>query len=81
MEAISQRKPHKIVYGFNEAFLTFNSKLALNCSFLLVDDYSWFEKNEGGKGKAILIDPYDYETLHIVFDHDIDKYLEIIQIS
>lgn len=48
-------------------------KLAQVCSMFIIDDYTWFEKTKGDAGRLLLIDPYDYETLQIFFDTDLDK--------
>ena len=48
-------------------------RLAQVCSFFVIDDYTWFEKTLHKSGRLMLIDPYDYETLQIFFDTDLDK--------
>ena len=66
------RKP-KIFHGYNSIFLTLMERLAQVCSFFVIDDYTWFEKTLHKSGRLMLIDPYDYETLQIFFDTDLDK--------
>jgi len=62
-----------IVKGFNSIYLGLMEKLAQNCSFLLVDDYPFFESTGFHGGRAFLVDPYDHDTLQIFFDTDLEK--------
>ena len=43
-------------------------KLTQNCSFVILDDYSYYVSHGNKHGKLLLIDPYDTETLQIFFD-------------
>jgi hypothetical protein len=67
-----------ILRGRNNIYLSLQEKLSQFLSFVLVDDYSYFLNGLGGK--LFLVDPYDYETLQIFFDYDLDKHPEKIQI-
>ena len=55
-------------------------KLTQNCSFVIVDDYSYSKSHNDKHGKLFLIDPYDSETLQIFFDTDTDENPEKIDI-
>ena len=55
-------------------------KISQNCSFCIIDDYSYFIHNGNKHGKLFLIDPYDVDTLQIFFDVDLDKYPEKIDV-
>ena len=55
-------------------------KLTQNCSFVLLDDYSYYTSHNNQHGKLLLIDPYDTETLQIFFDTDTDEFPEKIDI-
>ena len=55
-------------------------KISRNCSFCIIDDYSYFIHNGNKHGKLFLIDPYDVDTLQIFFDVDLDKYPEKIDV-
>lgn len=70
----------KLSKGYNEIYLTLMEKLTQNCSFVLLDDYSFYQTNENKHGKLYLIDPYDVETLQIFFDTDTDEYPEKIDV-
>jgi hypothetical protein len=63
----------KISKGYNAIYLTLMEKLSQHCSFVIIDDYQYFQKNSA-HGKMMLVDPYDYETLQIFFDVDLHKY-------
>jgi len=63
----------KLVKGLNNIFLGTMEKLAQNSTFLLVDDYPFFETTGNHGGRAFLVDPYDHDTLQIFFDSDLDK--------
>jgi hypothetical protein len=53
-------------------YLSLQEKLTQYLSFVLIDDHT--------KNKLMLIDPYDYETLQIFLDADLDKKTDKIQI-
>ena len=55
-------------------------KLTQNCSFVMLDDYSYYRQNGNKYGKLLLVDPYDVETLQIFFDTDTDEYPEKIEV-
>lgn len=55
-------------------------KLTQNCSFVILDDYSYYVSHGNKHGKLLLIDPYDTETLQIFFDTDTDENPEKIDI-
>ena len=55
-------------------------KISQNCSFCILDDYSYFIHNGNKRGKLFLIDPYDVDTLQIFFDIELDKYPEKIEV-
>lgn len=60
--------------------MNFVEKLSQFNSFVICDDYSYFKKNQDKGGKLFLIDPYDYDTLQIFFDCDLEKNKEKIDI-
>ena len=66
--------------GYKDIYLTFMEKISQNCSFCIIDDYSYFIHNENKHGKLFLIDPYDVDTLQIFFDIELDKYPEKIDV-
>lgn len=70
----------KLSKGFNEIYLTLMDKLTQNCSFVLLDDYSFYQSNNKKNGKLFLVDPYDVDTLQIMFDTDTDEYPEKIDV-
>ena len=43
------------------------------CTFVIQDDYHFFKKHPENSGKLLLIDPYDYDTLQIFFDSDLER--------
>lgn len=55
-------------------------KLTQNCSFVILDDYSYYVSHGNKHGKLLLIDPYDTETLQIFFDTDTDENPEKVDI-
>ena len=61
---------HTVSKGYNEIYLDLVDKLTQNCSFVMVDDYSYSKSHNDKHGKLFLIDPYDSETLQIFFDTD-----------
>lgn len=70
----------KISTGYNSIYLNILEKLAQYSSFIILDDQSFFHNNDNKGGKLMLIDPYDYETLQIFFDSDLQKYPEKIDV-
>jgi len=70
----------KLFQSYNDIYLKFMEKLAQHCSFLIIDDHSWFKNNNGNSGRLMLIDPYDYETLQIFFDTELDKFPDKVDI-
>ena len=66
--------------GYKDIYLTFMEKISQNCSFCILDDYSYFIHNGNKHGKLFLIDPYDVDTLQIFFDIELDKYPEKIDV-
>ena len=66
--------------GYKDIYLTFMDKISQNCSFCILDDYSYFIHNGNKHGKLFLIDPYDVDTLQIFFDIELDKYPEKIDV-
>ena len=70
----------KISTGYNNIFLNIMEKLEQYCSFVILDDHSFFANNNYKNGKSFLIDPYDYETLQIFFDSDLEKETEKIDV-
>ena len=70
----------KLCTGYNEIYLTLMEKLTQNCSFVMLDDYSYYRQNGNKYGKLLLVDPYDVETLQIFFDTDTDEYPEKIEV-
>jgi hypothetical protein len=66
--------------GYKEIYLSFMDKISQNCSFCILDDYSYFIHNGYKHGKLFLIDPYDVDTLQIFFDIELDKYPEKIDV-
>jgi hypothetical protein len=67
-----------ILRGRNNIYLTLQEKLSQFLSLVIVDDYSYYKTCKGGK--LFLVDPYDYETLQIFFDFDLDKHPEKIEV-
>lgn len=65
----------KIVKGYNQILTTMYEKLVDYSSLALIDDASLYNKTKKN-GKLIIIDPYDYETQHILFDSDLENDLE-----
>lgn len=59
--------------GYKEIYLNFMNKVTENCSFCILDDYSYYTHHNNSHGKLLLIDPYDTETLQIFFDTDLHK--------
>jgi hypothetical protein len=70
----------RICKGYNNIFLTENEKLSQYCTLVILDDNNFYKKNGNKHGKLMLIDPYDYETLQIFFDSDLDKYPDKIDV-
>ena len=68
------------IVGYKEIYLSFMDKISQNCSFCVLDDYSYFIHNGNKHGKLFLIDPYDVDTLQIFFDIELDKYPEKIDV-
>ena len=68
------------IVGYKDIYLTFMDKISQNCSFCILDDYSYFIHNGNKRGKLFLIDPYDVDTLQIFFDIELDKYPEKIEV-
>ena len=68
------------IVGYKDIYLTFMDKISQNCSFCVLDDYSYFIHNGNKRGKLFLIDPYDVDTLQIFFDIELDKYPEKIDV-
>ena len=68
------------VIGYKDIYLSFMDKISQNCSFCILDDYSYFVHNGNKHGKLFLIDPYDVDTLQIFFDIELDKYPEKIDV-
>ena len=68
------------IVGYKDIYLTFMDKISQNCSFCILDDYSYFIHNGNKSGKLFLIDPYDVDTLQIFFDIELDKYPEKIEV-
>ena len=68
------------IIGYKEIYLSFMEKISQNCSFCILDDYSYFIHNGNKHGKLFLIDPYDVDTLQIFFDIELDKYPEKIDV-
>ena len=66
--------------GYKEIYLSFMDKISQNCSFCILDDYSYFIHNGYKHGKLFLIDPYDVDILQIFFDIELDKYPEKIDV-
>lgn len=58
--------------GFNDILLSTYERLNHYSTLVFYDDSSIYNKTEQN-GKLLVIDPYDYETLHILFDHGLDK--------
>lgn len=55
-------------------------KLSQYCSLMILDDHSFYTKASNNNGKIMLIDPYDYETLQIFFDVDLDTNMNKIDV-
>ena len=68
------------IIGYKEIYLSFMEKISQNCSFCILDDYSYFIHNGNKHGKLFLIDSYDVDTLQIFFDIELDKYPEKIDV-
>ena len=66
--------------GYKDIYLTFMEKISQNCTFCILDDYSYYIHNNHKHGKLFLIDPYDVDTLQIFFDIELDKYPEKIDV-
>jgi hypothetical protein len=66
--------------GLNNIYLTQVEKLSQYCSFVILDDYNYYKKKEDKHGKLLLIDPYDYDTLHIFFDTNLNEHPEKIDV-
>ena len=66
--------------GYKDIYLTFMEKISQNCSFCILDDYSYFINNGNKHGKLFIIDPHDVDTLQIFFDIELDKYPEKIDV-
>jgi hypothetical protein len=60
--------------GRNNMYLSLQEKLTQYLSFIMIDD------STHSNSKLMLIDPYDYETLQIFFDADLDKMHNKIQV-
>jgi hypothetical protein len=67
-----------ILRGRNNIYLTMQEKMSQHLTMVLVDDFPYFTSGKGGK--LFLIDPYDYDTLQIFFDYDLDRQPEKIQV-
>jgi hypothetical protein len=65
--------------GYNKIMATTYEKLSEYSTVGFVDDSSIFLKKKKN-GKLILIDPYDYETHHIIFESDLEKFPDKIDI-
>ena len=70
----------RIVRGFNSIYLGIMEKLAQSSTFVLVDDYPFFESTNFQGGRAFLVDPYDHDTLQIFFDTDLEKFPDRLQV-
>lgn len=73
----------KVAKGYSKILTTMYEKLTDFSSLGFVDDSSLYLKS-GKNGKLIIVDPYDYETQHIVFDSELDKYpnkVDIVDIA
>ena len=66
--------------GYKEAYLSFMGKLTQNCTFCILDDYNYYKKHDNKHGKILLVDPYDIDTLQILFDVDLHKNPEKIDV-
>lgn len=64
-----QNNKNKLSIGYNQILTSIYEKLSEYSSLAIVEDSSIYKKQKS-KGKLILIDPYDYETQHIIFDDD-----------
>ncbi len=60
--------------------MNFTEKLSQFCSFVICDDHSFYKNNQDKNGKLFLIDPYDYDTLQIFFDWDLENNKEKIDV-
>jgi len=70
----------RVCKGFNNIYLTEIEKLSQFCTMAILDDYDFFKKNDNKHGKLFLVDPYDYETLQIFFDTELDKFPDKIDV-
>lgn len=67
----SNNEEIKVIKGYNEIYLNTLEKLSIRSSLAFIDDHDFYLKNDKQNGKIIPIDPFDYETLQIVFDCDL----------
>lgn len=58
----------KITKGYNDIFISTYERLSQYCSLVFQDDSTLYKKTKK-QGKLMIIDPYDYETLNILFDN------------
>ena len=74
--------PARISKGYNNIYLTQVEKLSQYCTLIIQDDYHFFKKHRdsGNNGKLLLIDPFDYDTLQIFFDSDLDRVKDKIDV-
>lgn len=70
----------RICKGYNNIYLTEIEKLSQYCTLVILDDYNYFKRNNNQNGKLLLIDPYDYDTLQIFFDADLNKFPDKIDV-
>lgn len=70
----------KLCRGYNEIYLKTMEKLHENCSLVMIDDYSYYNKKENKHGKLMLVDPYDVDTLQIFFDFELNSNTEKIDV-
>ena len=78
-EANNEINP-EINTGYKDAYLSFIGKLTQNCTFCILDDYNYYKKHDNKHGKLLLVDPYDIDTLQILFDVDLHKNPEKIDV-
>ena len=85
---LDPKNPENSIIGYKEykdIYMFFMEKLNMEKTFVLLDDYSYYINHNKKHGKLYLIDPYDFENLHIFFDSfdkqtDYDDEIDIINV-
>ena len=68
---LDPKNPENSIIGYKEykdIYSVFMEKINTEKTFILLDDYSYYINHNKTHGKLYLIDPYDFDNLHIFFD-------------